>query len=210
MLNSSETVLLQQGLDIRFFFESVTRQTHTASVTIANMTTEAAKVFAVPELFEMVLLKLPLRDLLLAQRVNKSFQGAIQSSTRIQERLFFKRSSTKRTDGRVAINPFLSRVIELDARKTTLSAVSENYAYTDIWEYEPVRSANLQAAGEEDISIEQGQRLLIRKNFGNLRPCSCVQHLWRRYCIFLEANVGCRSAMRIYDARHQERGLSMD
>ncbi|KAK5119519.1 hypothetical protein LTR85_007619 [Meristemomyces frigidus] len=47
-----------------------------------------------PELVEMILMQLPLPDVLLAQRVDKTWKGIIQSSPQLQRTLFFKASST--------------------------------------------------------------------------------------------------------------------
>ncbi|KAK4965373.1 hypothetical protein LTR42_012129 [Elasticomyces elasticus] len=49
----------------------------------------AQQVLDLPELLESILLILPMRDLLLAQRVSKTFQQVILSSPHIQRALFF-------------------------------------------------------------------------------------------------------------------------
>jgi hypothetical protein len=51
--------------------------------------TAATRTFALPELLEQILLHLPQRDLLLAQRVSRPFHLTITSSPRIQRELFF-------------------------------------------------------------------------------------------------------------------------
>ncbi|KAK5681768.1 hypothetical protein LTS10_006301 [Elasticomyces elasticus] len=51
--------------------------------------TAAQQVLDLPELLESILLGLPMRDLLLAQRVSKTFQQVIVSSPHIQRALFF-------------------------------------------------------------------------------------------------------------------------
>ncbi|KAF3939094.1 hypothetical protein ABW19_dt0210186 [Dactylella cylindrospora] len=48
------------------------------------------RVFAIPELLEQILLDLPMRTLLLSQRVNTTFHTVIKTSSKIQEALFFK------------------------------------------------------------------------------------------------------------------------
>ncbi|PPJ58239.1 hypothetical protein CBER1_08269 [Cercospora berteroae] len=48
-----------------------------------------ARLAAIPELMEMILLELPLRDVLAAQRVNKDFRGTIRDSHKLQKALFF-------------------------------------------------------------------------------------------------------------------------
>ncbi|KAK4611646.1 hypothetical protein CLAFUW4_12938 [Fulvia fulva] len=50
----------------------------------------AAQVFAIPELFEAILLQLPLPDLLLSQSVNITFRDTIKGSVRLQRALFFR------------------------------------------------------------------------------------------------------------------------
>lgn len=44
----------------------------------------------IPELLETILLNPPIKDLLLAQRINKTFQAAILSSPKLQQALFLK------------------------------------------------------------------------------------------------------------------------
>lgn len=53
------------------------------------MESAASQVFHLPELLEVVLLNLPQRDLLLSQRVARSFRHTIQGSVRLQRALFF-------------------------------------------------------------------------------------------------------------------------
>lgn len=48
----------------------------------------AARVFAIGELLEAILLELPIKDLLLSQRINKNCKRAVDSSTRIRKALF--------------------------------------------------------------------------------------------------------------------------
>lgn len=48
-----------------------------------------SKVFSVPELFTHILLELPMRDLLLAQRVCREWKDAITNSAVLQRALFF-------------------------------------------------------------------------------------------------------------------------
>nr|OQO28927.1 hypothetical protein B0A51_03947 [Rachicladosporium sp. CCFEE 5018] len=55
----------------------------------------APEVFGLPELLEMILVQSEMRDLLLWQRVNSTFQSVIARSGTIQEKLFFKTASVK-------------------------------------------------------------------------------------------------------------------
>lgn len=52
--------------------------------------TSGAQLVVIPELMEMILLELPLRDVLAAQRVNKDFRDTIRDSHKLQKALFFK------------------------------------------------------------------------------------------------------------------------
>lgn len=49
----------------------------------------AAKSFTTTELVEQMLLQLPMKDLLLAQRVDKIFKATIDGSLKLQQALFF-------------------------------------------------------------------------------------------------------------------------
>ncbi|KAI7180869.1 hypothetical protein KC316_g1801 [Hortaea werneckii] len=49
----------------------------------------ATKVFGIPELAEMILLNLPMKDLLFAQLICKDIENVIDSSKSIQRALFF-------------------------------------------------------------------------------------------------------------------------
>lgn len=74
---------------------------------------------AIPELLEGILLELPPRDLLLATRVNKSFQNQINSSTRIQCKLFFKTAEPLNQTSENGINPFLRHVLRREVDSCT-------------------------------------------------------------------------------------------
>ena len=50
----------------------------------------ATQVFAVPELLETILLRLPVRDLLLSQRVNRTWHNITKTSPHLQRKLFYK------------------------------------------------------------------------------------------------------------------------
>lgn len=75
------------------------------------MSPPAATVFAVPELLENILLKLSPRDLLFAQRVDKTFRDQINSSIHIQRKLFLKHDPELDEYEGNAINPFLNRLV---------------------------------------------------------------------------------------------------
>lgn len=49
-----------------------------------------AQVAAISELMEMILLDLPLKEVLIAQRVSKDFRSAVRDSYKLQKALFFK------------------------------------------------------------------------------------------------------------------------
>ena len=69
----------------------------------------STETFGIPELLGMILENAEPRDLLLWQRVNKTWQAAIQRSPRIQEKLYFKVESCKDEDDeqRAVLNPFM-------------------------------------------------------------------------------------------------------
>lgn len=54
------------------------------------MNSSASQVFGTPELLEAILAQLPVRDLLLAQRICTEFRKAITSSPPLQQLLFFR------------------------------------------------------------------------------------------------------------------------
>lgn len=56
----------------------------------------ATRVFGIPELAEMILLHLPMRDLLLAQRVCSHWRTSIEGSPKIQRALFFTPSDKRK------------------------------------------------------------------------------------------------------------------
>lgn len=72
-------------------------------------------VLAIPELFEAVLLQLPAKDLLLAQRVSKAWQEMINTSIQIQRALFFKPrlSKTLAIGEKPELNPWLEKLLTL-------------------------------------------------------------------------------------------------
>lgn len=77
------------------------------------MTPAVENAFAIPELLEGILLALPPLDVVLVQRVNKNFRDAVRDSTRIQQKLFYKRPSTKDRWNFVGVlNPLLSHFLE--------------------------------------------------------------------------------------------------
>lgn len=85
----------------------------------SNMKTTAEmanKAFAIAELLENILLQLPPRDLLLAQRVNKKWRAEIEGSTKIQQKLFYKTRplpSAAGEEDELDCNHFLRTIIEM-------------------------------------------------------------------------------------------------
>ncbi|KAL4982248.1 hypothetical protein BDW68DRAFT_182747 [Aspergillus falconensis] len=83
----------------------------TTKQSIATLqSTGMEQVFLLPELLEAVLSHLPQRDLLLAQRVNRTWHDVISSSRLLQQRLFFQttRSRMQLQEGfTVVFNPLL-------------------------------------------------------------------------------------------------------
>jgi hypothetical protein len=54
------------------------------------MATPCEQVFETVELLEIILYKLPIRDLLFSQRVAKQWKAVIENSQRLQEALFMR------------------------------------------------------------------------------------------------------------------------
>ncbi|KAK5714981.1 hypothetical protein LTR15_010397 [Elasticomyces elasticus] len=57
----------------------------------------AEQVFLPPELVEIILLQLPMKDLLLSQRVCKTWKAVVESSSGIQKALFFTAGNQQTT-----------------------------------------------------------------------------------------------------------------
>ena len=69
------------------------------------------KVFDIPELFEAILINLPSEALLVsAQRVAKPWLELINTSLRLQGKLFFKQRPTNDRDDYLTTNPFFSKI----------------------------------------------------------------------------------------------------
>lgn len=83
----------------------------------------ATKVFAVPELLESILLELPAKDLLLAQRVDTTFRDAIDHSIKIQRALFFKPdlAASQDVQAEPRINPLLKRILDINCNSPWIS-----------------------------------------------------------------------------------------
>ncbi|KAK5697271.1 hypothetical protein LTR97_007407 [Elasticomyces elasticus] len=82
--------------------------THSFLEKLQRVDALAHKVFSTYELLEMILLQLPMRDLLFACGVSKTFQDIINRSEPIQQALFMKPDTTKLLDGEsVAVNDLL-------------------------------------------------------------------------------------------------------
>lgn len=98
------------------------------------MATPAAKVFAIPELLEAILLELPTRDLLLAQAVNVGFRDTIKSSIEIRRALFYEQTpaSTSDAQAKPRINPLINRMYNFGKRGVSLHNHLQQCRYMDI------------------------------------------------------------------------------
>ncbi|KAK5686551.1 hypothetical protein LTS10_002671 [Elasticomyces elasticus] len=85
------------------------------------------QVLALPELLEHILLRLPMQDLLFAQKVCKDWQQAIAVSPKIQEALFLRQE-------RVANGPFVNDDHK-DATAKTKLTITANPLLLDTYEY---------------------------------------------------------------------------
>ncbi|KAL3464790.1 hypothetical protein BJX64DRAFT_253794 [Aspergillus heterothallicus] len=71
------------------------------------------KLLQIPELFELILFNLPMRDLLLAQRVCRRWKDFILSSRRLQQRLFLltpRACPQPEASANIEINPLLQQM----------------------------------------------------------------------------------------------------
>ena len=90
--------------------------------------TAPSKVFAIPELLEMILVHLPARDLLMCERINKTWHAVIKESNTLQEKLFYRcdlatlNSDMDKED--LEINPFFLLV----QRRWSFAVYQENAA----------------------------------------------------------------------------------
>lgn len=63
---------------------------HIEQTADADVTDDCHQIFTLPEVLEMVLLGLPMKDLLLDQRVCKTWRNLITTSSKLQQALFLK------------------------------------------------------------------------------------------------------------------------
>lgn len=158
------------------------------------MSNTAARVFAVPELLEAILLQLPPRDLLLAQRADKTFRDSINTSVHIQQKLFFKSNSKMAKNGSSDLNPFFGRIITLAGREWSPYRVRPTNTYRRMVNRTPQMVLN----GRKDISyyvdkfvtlpytIKQGDHVLVRRLSRNLTVVDKFQeseHSWQKMLI---------------------------
>jgi len=80
---------------------------------IDRQSTTTQRALQIPEIILAILLHLPMRDLLLSQRVNQTFHALIRSSKPLQQKLFFAPSQEDQTEGPSELNPLLVQVFPL-------------------------------------------------------------------------------------------------
>ncbi|KAK4494888.1 hypothetical protein PRZ48_014244 [Zasmidium cellare] len=88
----------------------VTTRSQAAAAAIAS-TASAMKVFEIPELFEMILLEVDTKTLLLSQRAHSIFKNTINSSKKLQRALWLlppveKDDEDEDEDAEIEVNPF--------------------------------------------------------------------------------------------------------
>ena len=78
----------------------------------------AQRFFQIPELLEVILRELQPQELLLNQRVSKSFKQTIEGSTKLQQKLFYQRDPTQTdfTTARPLINYLMWKAIQRFAK----------------------------------------------------------------------------------------------
>jgi hypothetical protein len=81
---------------------TITKQTRSGSHA-------GSRIVGIYELLEQCLLELPMKDILLAQRVSKRFDAIINTSPRLREKLFFTSRLKFETAFKAHLNPLLMR-----------------------------------------------------------------------------------------------------
>lgn len=104
----------------------------------------AAKVRALPELLENILLQLPIRDLLFAQKVCKTFKQVMEESPSIQRALFF-------TPGGVG------DVYQTDGKETAEQAAHTEYVRTKSIALNPLVVSDYIAYHYKSVGVLKGE-----------------------------------------------------
>ena len=109
------------------------RQSRLRPASNSNMATSRDRVFALPELLEAILLELPVKKLLLVQRVSKHWQTTIKASVSIQQALFYtpKPLSSTTSKDRPDINPVLNGIIHRVNGSLSVETISKVYRNDD-------------------------------------------------------------------------------
>ena len=83
------------------------------------------KTLSIPELLEAVLLQLPAKDVLLAQRVSKRWQDVIKDSVQVQQALFLKARPTTSLGSKniPEVNPWLQLIVGSLGNKAEIRGV---------------------------------------------------------------------------------------
>lgn len=117
----------------------------------------AGKVFNTPELFEAILLELPPLGLVLAQRVSMFWHDTIMSSTRLRQKLFLKRSLSRKTtlSQMPIVNPMLERVLYLAGVEAApvIDGAHTTYECQQVSDYDP---------WDKDEKVDHGYSIHIK------------------------------------------------
>lgn len=152
-------------------------KSRTLSTRIATMgTPESTVLLETAELLEMVLLRLPCKDLLLAQRVCKTWQNAINASPEIQQALCFRPLE----DQRVVLDHATSQILPL--RPLTHAAYQADKTGIPFVELDDLRPTSTTAhdffkTAKDDAVIVLNpllSRLLPRKRRGSPSPSTFI------------------------------------
>lgn len=97
----------------------------------ARATAVSQRTFDITEILEVILLNLPMRDLLLTQRVSRGFHSVIQGSLKIRQALYLEPVKACEADGKSiapVVNPLLYRPHKLQqgANKSALVVFAED------------------------------------------------------------------------------------
>ncbi|RMY55478.1 hypothetical protein D0865_04159 [Hortaea werneckii] len=110
----------------------------------------AEQFFSMPELLEIMLLKLPVQDLLLAQQVCSHFKAVIEESPKIRQALFLEPEPVagKKGAGTPKVNPLLTNESQLHRRRL----IATNATF-DCRRHEPINI--MVRVKDEGVGIER-------------------------------------------------------
>ncbi|OTA24045.1 hypothetical protein BTJ68_13364 [Hortaea werneckii EXF-2000] len=129
----------------------------------------AEQFFSMPELLEIMLLKLPIQNLLLAQRVCSWFKATMDESVRIRRALFFvpEPVAGERGAGTPRVNPLLTDESQLHRRRFIITKAT--------FDCEPTLPISIM------VTVKDGGVGIERKHMPSWQDATCFSHgSWRK------------------------------